>query len=247
MINIGLVIPCYNEERRIDLEYWDALANRGDIFLVFVNDGSTDLTNKILEELKLRHPKSVEVLDFKENRRKAEAVRSGMTHISGRFDWIGFLDADGAFPLEVVEQCLEVTHNSSGEFHSFWFSRVMLAGSNIERNWIRHYIGRIIVTFTTFGLLNCPYDTQAGFKVFKNNPGLNSIWEEQFITKWLFDIELFIRISRNGMSNTIKEVPVSAWRDVAGSKINFRSYLVICLDLFKIVILRLKLQGIHTK
>jgi glycosyltransferase involved in cell wall biosynthesis len=51
MINIGLVIPCYNEERRIDLEYWDALANRGDIFLVFVNDGSTDLTNKILEEL----------------------------------------------------------------------------------------------------------------------------------------------------------------------------------------------------
>lgn len=247
MVRIGLVIPCYNEERRIDLEYWDALANRSDISLVFVNDGSTDRTNKILEELKSRHPKSVECLHFKANRGKAKAVRSGMTHISGLYDWVGFLDADGAFPLKVVEQCLEITHEPpSGEFHSFWFSRVKLAGSNIERNWFRHYLGRIMVTFATFGLINCPYDTQAGFKVFKNHPRLNSIWEEQFTTKWLFDIELFIRISRNGMSNTIKEIPVSAWRDVAGSKINFRSYLFICLEFLKIITLRLKFQGIHT-
>lgn len=246
MGSIGLVIPCYNEESRIDLQYWDALARFGDVFLIFVNDGSTDFTNKALEKLKSMHPKNVDVLDLKVNRGKAGAVHFGMTHISGSFDWMGFLDADGAFPLEVVHQCLDVTRNTDDEYVSIWFSRVMLAGSNIERNWIRHYIGRILVTIATFGLMNCPYDTQAGFKVFKNNPQLNRIWDDKFTTKWLFDIELFLRISRIGLSNSIKEIPVSAWRDVSGSKIDFKSYLGIGLDLIKILLQRLKSLGIHT-
>ena len=49
---IALVIPCYNEENRIDInEYKHFLRDNNDIFMLFIDDGSTDNTVQRLEEI----------------------------------------------------------------------------------------------------------------------------------------------------------------------------------------------------
>ena len=96
-----VVVPCYNEEHRLNTENWNNLISRLDYSWIFVNDGSTDLTRSKLDQLK-----NVKVLDLVKNVGKAEAIRAGITHAmqsEAKDDLvISYLDSDGAFGLEDI-------------------------------------------------------------------------------------------------------------------------------------------------
>jgi dolichol-phosphate mannosyltransferase len=50
-VKVLLVVPCFNEENRFDENYWKRLANLGEnVEIVFVDDGSTDSTSKMLSD-----------------------------------------------------------------------------------------------------------------------------------------------------------------------------------------------------
>ena len=71
--------------------------------------------------------------------------------------------------------------------------------------------------------LNIPvYDTQCGTKIFSRKI-CDDIFYEQFISPWLFDVELFARLLNvYGMERTIQmsyEHPVCKWVDIDGSKV----------------------------
>jgi len=49
---IYMVVPCYNEEKRLNLEYWNELIDIAGTKWIFVNDGSTDNTLNLLQGIK---------------------------------------------------------------------------------------------------------------------------------------------------------------------------------------------------
>ena len=57
MINLSIVIPCYNESKSLSilLKNFSQKLNRRDIELIVVNNGSTDSTKSILFNLKKKY------------------------------------------------------------------------------------------------------------------------------------------------------------------------------------------------
>jgi glycosyltransferase involved in cell wall biosynthesis len=104
-----VVVPCYNEANRLQPQcFSEFLAEDHQVNFLFVNDGSSDATLRILQTLRANHPDRIEVLDKQPNGGKADAVRSGMLHAMARggVAFTGFWDADLATPLEVIPQLL---------------------------------------------------------------------------------------------------------------------------------------------
>ena len=81
---VCIVIPCYNEETRLDLSYiGDFLKKHTSISIVLANDGSTDRTEDVITDfLNLESNKNISdrlhYLHFFKNQGKAETVRCGM-------------------------------------------------------------------------------------------------------------------------------------------------------------------------
>ena len=94
-----LVVPCYNEEARLNLSAFEsffAQSEPNEIGFLFVNDGSRDGTLALLKGFQAAHPDRVMVLDLAQNSGKAEAVRQGMLLAASQsgVETTGFWDAD---------------------------------------------------------------------------------------------------------------------------------------------------------
>ena len=149
---VEITIPCYNEESRFPMqEYVDFVSTQQStsygVRFLFVNDGSTDNTLDLLQQLSSRFPKHFRVLDLIDNVGKAEAVRLGMLESlkaaqssstkndksnSHTPDFVGFWDGDLATPLDEIDNFLLIfTHQVNIEM--VLGSRVALLGRNISR------------------------------------------------------------------------------------------------------------------
>jgi len=236
--SICLIVPCFNEELRFKLEYWKAVLSIPGIYLVFVDDGSQDQTSKVFNQLSSHE--NCEIITLERNFGKANAIRHGMKQIMegtrvDEYDVFGFLDADGAFnPSEIARFFNLLKSESLSTFASIWSSRVQLSGRNIERNKYRHYIGRLISSIITFKRRYIAYDTQSGLKLFRKSEVLQSALSEPFLTRWFFDIELFSRLTKMDPKFRVYEEPLDYWVDIKGSKINWRQWLKILLEIKKI-------------
>ena len=74
-----IVVPCYNEAKRLDTAaFIEALDTRPWLRLIFVDDGSRDATLAVLGEIKSAKPAQVSITSLSLNRGKAETVRRGM-------------------------------------------------------------------------------------------------------------------------------------------------------------------------
>jgi len=235
MQKICFVVPCYNEALRLPTnDFFDFSIQNDGVDFCFVNDGSTDNTLSVLEELKYRNSKQIFILDLKENGGKAEAVRQGVLFTCGsdQYSHIGFLDADLATPLSQIPLFINIKEKSF-----VLGSRIRRLGSKIERTPTRHYLGRIFSTCASVILKLPVYDTQCGAKLLKKDLAVQ-IFEDKFITKWLFDIELLARtigvFGRGEAMERIYEVPLTAWEEKAGSKLKLKHLLKVPMELFKI-------------
>lgn len=224
-----VVIPCYNEERRLRLDAFERYLSdpaTSSIHLLFVNDGSTDQTLGMLRNFCARFPERTSVLDQQPNRGKAEAVRNGMLHViaSGSAEFTGFWDADLATPLDQIADLLGMIA-SHPRIQMIFGARVRLLGREIHRRAVRHYLGRCFATTASL-LLRLPiYDTQCGAKLFRVTPELQHVLAKPFSSRWIFDVEILARFLERRHKNTqilreeIYEFPLPVWTDVAGSKV----------------------------
>ena len=200
--------------------------------LLFVNDGSEDNTLKILIPLSKKF-NNVSILNLEENLGKAEATRRGMLHLLPSVTndgLLGFWDADLSTPLEESVRFKELFRDSS--VHSVLGSRVMILGHVIEKNTLRHLLGRIFATAASCLLKMPVYDTQCGAKIFRKDVA-NKIFQQKFISPWFFDIELLFRMKENKLDN-IYELPLKKWIHHSDSKMNIIDILKVPLELLKI-------------
>ena len=237
MQEVCIVIPCYNEEKRLKKEALsDFLINNPSISFCFVNDGSSDNTLGVVNELKKNQPDRIYIVNLEINKGKSEAVRLGIMNMFqiNKFDAIGFWDADLSTPLSEIDNLLN-SLNSNKKNIAALGSRVKRLGANIQRSAFRHILGRVFSTFSNWILKIPVYDSQCGAKVFKHEI-IDIAFKEPFITKWLFDLEILVRIRNHShiLGSGIVEVTLLQWKEVVGSKLRFSDYILVPIDLMKI-------------
>jgi dolichyl-phosphate beta-glucosyltransferase len=234
-----IIIPCYNEAARLDPERIEKyLAERQGAYLVFVNDGSTDSTSERMHTIKDQHPERIFVLDLESNYGKAEAIREGMLFTLREIKpaFVGYMDADLSTPFGELDRLFTYLDQHK-TVEVIFGSRVKRLGSRIERTTSRHYLGRVFATVVSI-LLRLPvYDSQCGAKAMTAEKA-EVLFKEDFITAWLFDVELLYRYKViYGEERTLREVyeyPLYEWTERRGSKIRLLHVLAMPFELIKI-------------
>ena len=191
MMDTIIVVPCYNEEQRLPVaRFEDFLRKVPDLGFILVDDGSRDGTLGRLRSLEKVAPERVRVLALSKNAGKAEAVRLGVLRASELgVAYVGFWDADLATPLGVVLDFRRLLAERP-DLEMVFGARVLLLGRNIQRNALRHYLGRVGATAISSFLRLAVYDTQCGAKLFRATPEMRACFEEPFVSRWLFDVEI---------------------------------------------------------
>jgi len=243
----GIIIPCYNEYYRLDKEkFCNFLKNNNSYHLCFVNDGSSDNTSEMLHELQKFDPQRISVLDLKVNQGKATAVQTGANYLA-ELDFIeniAFLDADLSTSLEEMDNLVQKL-NQNPELSMVFGSRKADDANNIERNIVRKFLSNFVGFFIRF-ILQLPIkDTQCGAKVFRKSI-IENVYSKRFISKWLFDIEIFLRLKRHiglkDLLNCISEEPLDSWIEVEGSKITLKDSFLIPINLMIIWLSYIKIR-----
>ena len=233
-LQIYIAIPCYNEANRLDHQEIETLLTDESVYLVLVDDGSTDFTLNRLSELQIRHPDRIEVLALEKNVGKAEAVRKGMQRsLFLGASVTGYLDADFATPATEMLRLIEI-FRSKKQIKILMAARWLHLGSKIQRRRFRHYAGRVFATIASMVLRMSVYDTQCGAKLFKVDRGLADAIAEPFVSRWAFDVELIARLRRVNETSEFLEVPLDVWMDVSGSKMGLFDMIRATLELFLI-------------
>ncbi len=235
-----MVVPCYNEAERLpEQTFLKAAASFPDLHFLFVDDGSSDATEKVLQRMSDQMPHQIQSMRLAKNSGKAEAVRNGMLKglQTAGYDYLGFLDADLSSPPEEILHLKDYSAFRGGS-HVFLFgSRIKLLGSAIMRNQSRHYFGRIAATAASVTLALPVYDTQCGVKLFRREVCLN-LFGQPFLSRWLFDVEIFFRLKAlfeaAEFREKILEVPLRVWKETPGTKLKVSDVLKVPLELWKI-------------
>jgi dolichyl-phosphate beta-glucosyltransferase len=218
---ISIVIPVFNEERRIQrtlADVWRYFADRS-VEILVVDDGSTDGTVSVVEAFAREHP-GFRVLPEK-HRGKAATVLAGMRAANGNL--VAFMDADLATPLQTWEQCeLAIAHGAGVAIAS----REGTGSIRVAEPWYRHVMGRVFNGLVQLLLLPGIHDTQCGFKVFSRE-ALDDILSRQQLYQdaqevraarvTAFDVELLYVARKTGY--TINVIPVT-WQYGDQSKVN---------------------------
>lgn len=245
-IEISLVIPAFNEERRLPRFLAEARAYLqreypGRHEIIVVDDGSRDATAWMARQLLGDQG----VLLLPHNSGKGAAVRAGMRAARGRLRL--FADADGATPIaeearlrrriEAGSSIAIGSRAASGGRTRFSFKAVPTrpAPSGEAVEWhvrpTRHVSGRIYswCVRTLLGLAQS--DTQCGFKMFTAEAA-EQVFSHAVFDRFAFDAELLLIAARLGLP--VAEVPVH-WHEVKGSKIRmWRDAPQMLTELFRI-------------
>ncbi len=226
--SISLVMPCYNEEKRLDAaKIVTFLQSNAHIHLILVNDGSTDLTLDLLLEMQDLAPRQITVVDLAQNSGKAEAVRHGLLHaVQSGADLTGYWDADLATPLEAIADFARIAARF-GDVDVIFGSRRQMLGHRIERSFKRRAVSRLCAQMARVALSMPIGDTQCGAKILRNTAALRGAVAQPFTAGWLFDVELFSRIASATAAprHAFYELPLSEWDEIAGSKVSGRAIL----------------------
>jgi glycosyltransferase involved in cell wall biosynthesis len=244
MQNVLVVVPCYNEAKRLDgaafVQF--AHANPGVRFL-FVDDGSDDGTAVVLEQVAAKSPRQLQWFSLPQNSGKAEAVRQGFLRAFASVplpEAVAFWDADLATPLGDIPAFAAVMQQNARLLAVFG-SRVNLLGRDVKRKLWRHYLGRVFATAASAVLRLPIYDTQCGAKLLRVTPEVQAVFAQPFVSPWIFDVEIIARLRDRlraaggpAARDVIYEYPLLLWRDVAGSKVRLRHFVTVFFDLFRI-------------
>ncbi len=226
----GIIIPCYNEAKRINTQaFIDFILREKEYHLCFVNDGSKDNTLEVLESIQGQCPQRVSVIDVKQNAGKASAVRSGARYLYNKSEiaFIGFIDADLSTDFKDFNNLVN-TMKDNHKLQMVYGSR--RKGGEIKRDFFRYFLSTIIKSII-YLILGLPIeDTQCGAKVFRRSI-IPIAYNRSFITRWLFDVEIFIRIkNRFGRQYTMQithEQALERWVHVDDSKLSLKDSLFI--------------------
>ncbi len=226
---VCLIIPAYNEEKRIGktLDKYCGFfkaQNKVEIEILVVLNACKDNTLGVVKKFKEKY-KALNYLNFEEGG-KGFAISEGFSYaIEKKFDYIGFVDADGSTPPTAFYYLIATLGDYDGNIANRWSRKSILPKKQgIKRRIISRCFNLLVrsLLFINF------QDTQCGAKVFRREV-LEKILKELKVSDWAFDVNLLYLLQKNGYR--IKEVE-TIWTDDKDSKVeviktSFRMFLSV--------------------
>lgn len=191
---LSVVIPAYNEEKRIRPTLKDIKGYLDkqdyDWEVIIVNDGSTDNTVQVVSSL-IADWDSFRLINNEKNKGKGGVVKQGMLAAKG--EWRLFMDADNATPVSEVEKFWPLAK----EYDIVIGSRYSHGGKiKVAQPLSRRILSRLgnfmIQVMVAWGMK----DTQCGFKLFSAK-ATEELFPKQLMMRWSFDIELIAIAKRH--------------------------------------------------
>ncbi|MBE0669651.1 MAG: glycosyltransferase [Anaerolineales bacterium] len=213
MYMLSIVIPTYNEEKRLQptilaaIEYLNSRGLIGEI--IISDDGSNDETIRIATKL-LKNVPSIIITDFTHHG-KGWAVRKGV--LASRGDMVLFADADLSTPFIMLDSM--VPWLLKGYSCVIGIRKKQLFKRYSQPLW-RFLLGWGYLHIANFALGISYEDINCGFKIFEGKTA-RKLFSLQQQWGWEFDAEILFLASR--FSFKVKEVPV-IWHHKNGSKID---------------------------
>lgn len=229
-IYLSVVVPAYNEEKRIGFslfrikEYLQSRHLSSEIILV--DDGSTDRTAEVSREIMEGYP-DFRVITLPQNRGKGAAVRAGM--LQARGELVLFTDADLSTPIEELEKFMPLIR----EGYDLVIGCRALPESVIKerQSWLREHLGKCFNLLVRLLVLRGFRDTQCGFKLFRKEAA-REIFFRLETEGFAFDVEALLLARRLGFR--VAQVPV-VWINHPQSRVRLvRGSLSMFIDLLKI-------------
>jgi dolichyl-phosphate beta-glucosyltransferase len=232
-LELSLLIPAYNESRRLPPYLHAIKAHLGQLSLTYeviiVDDGSTDSMLSSLGRFLASWPQ-LRIVSHATNSGRGRAIRTGNAVACG--DLVLYVDADGATPITEEAKLRAAISNGADIAVG---SRVIRPISHEKvyrrRTLIRALISKVYGRLVRL-LVNVPArDAMCGFKMWRRRAG-HAILAYCSDNHWLLDVELLAVAQRLGYR--VAEVPVS-WSETPGSKVNLlRDALRILPGLWRI-------------
>ena len=214
-MEISIVIPAYNEEKRIGktlervYEYFKK--KKTEFEIIVVDDGSNDRTVEIVEKFS-SDKKEIRILKHEKNMGKGKAVKTGILDAKGNL--ILFTDADLSTPIEEFEKLKKAIENG----YDIAIGSRGLKDSKIviPQPFYRRIIGRIFPLLVRLIVIKDFKDTQCGFKLFKKEVA-KKIFSQLKTEGFAFDVEVLARGKKENFK--IAEVGV-LWYNSPESKVS---------------------------
>ncbi|MBP2134558.1 glycosyltransferase involved in cell wall biosynthesis [Methanomicrobium sp. W14] len=218
-----LIVPAYNEEKRIQRFLSDILPYKGPV--VFICDGCDKTAGIVQSFAKENECRNILVMVFEERLGKGGGILEGIKVCKTKY--AGFVDADGSTPLYEVQKLFSGLAGYDCTIGSRW-----LAGAKIEKKQrlTRLIQSRMFNIFVRLFLGLSFHDTQCGAKTFRKK-ALDEILPKIQSTGFEFDAEVLYLLVKNGFS--VKEVPIE-WKDTDESHVGSSDGLKMFTNLLKI-------------
>lgn len=228
-IFLSVVIPAYNEERRLSdtvtsvLSYLRKQSYTWEILIV--NDGSTDRTVQVVKQFQKQEPK-IMLLEYGSNRGKGYAVRYGMNRARGAYRL--FMDADNSTTIDHFEAFYPFFE----EGYDIVIGSRDIKGADIvvHQAKIKELLGDLGNLWIRFWAVPGIHDTQAGFKVFRGTAA-QAIFPYLTLDGWGFDVEALAVARVRGFS--ISEQPIR-WANAPQSKVKATAYLNVLREVIRV-------------
>jgi len=218
---VAIVIPAYNEEKRIGntLEsYGKFFEDRKNKFfdfeIIVVINNTTDKTEEIVKIYSKKY-KEIKYLNFRQGGKGFAIIEGFKEALKKEFDLIGFVDADMSTRPEAFYDLIKSMGNYDGVIAS---RAIRNARVYPKQSLLRRFVSRIFNFLVRVMFMMNYRDTQCGAKIFKRK-SLEIIIEKLGMTQWAFDVGLLYQMEINGLR--IKEIP-TVWRDVDFSKLKVK-------------------------
>jgi dolichyl-phosphate beta-glucosyltransferase len=217
--SLSIIIPLFNEEKRllkslIRLDKFIKQNKKKNIEIIFVNDGSTDTTNKIIDLFIKENKKNIKfsLIKYKKNVGKGYAIKKGI--LKSKKNWILICDAD----MSVNPNQFNIWYNSDKiiDKNKAYFGSRRHKKSNVKSSTIRKFLGYFFIIFIRILFFIKLRDSQCGFKVFHKSYALKAFRKISSF-RFAFDIELIIILTK--LKINIIELPLK-WVHQDGSKLS---------------------------
>jgi glycosyltransferase involved in cell wall biosynthesis len=229
-LELSIVVPAFNEEACIAdcVRRWTQCLDRASLRweLIVVDDGSSDRTGAIVEELAASDGR---VRLIRHGRRgKGAAVRDGM--LAARGTWRFMADADLSMPPDNIQRFFAVVSGSAPTPHIAAGSREAPGARRIGEPFRRHAIGRLFNAIVRCVAVPGIDDTQCGFKLFSGEL-VDVLFPHTKLDGLAFDVEvLFLALQARAR---IVEVGIE-WHCRVDSRINVWRGASAFLDILRV-------------
>ena len=210
---LSLVIPAYNEEKRIGETlrrvgtYFSTISSYRRLMMplpvevIVVINNTTDHTQDIVNHYAEKYP-FISSINIAAKTNKGGAVAIGFEHAQG--EYVAFIDADGSSSPREIMKLYEslVTKNADVAIANRYNSHSLISGN---MPLARTIFSRLFNFFGVRLLFGLPYtDTQCGLKLFKADVA-KTLASKFVSTGWTFDLNLILLAKHLGYK--VVEVP----------------------------------------